>query len=100
VSTQEPPQFSMPLLQSVVHCLVEQTMPTGQLVLHEPQRPGSELRSTHAPLQASSGALHVKPHIPCAQVGVPPATSGHDLPQAPQFFGSLSVSTQTVPHAT
>ena len=51
VSTQAPPQLAMPPTQPSEHALAEQTLPTGHLVSQAPQRCGSLLRSTHAPLQ-------------------------------------------------
>jgi hypothetical protein len=73
-------------------------MPTGQTLSQEPQREGSALRSTQALPQRVSGGLHVKPHFPWLQVGVPPATFGHGSAHPPQFSGSPFGSMHAVPH--
>jgi len=43
--------------------------------------------------QSAIGELQFDtPHVPSVQVGVFPSVLGHAFPQAPQFFGSLSIT--------
>ena len=58
---------------------------------HAPQSEGSVVRSTQAPLQSVSPDAQVVVHTPAEQTW-PVAQA---MAQAPQLFGSLSVSVQT-----
>jgi hypothetical protein len=88
------PQKVSPAVHAVqtpnVHCSL-----TAHSLSHEPQFDSSVLRSTHAPLHSSSWPHPAPVQVPCKQTSVPVQA----VPQLPQLFGSLAVSTQTPPQS-
>ena len=54
------------------------------------------VRSTHAPPQSVYPLLQVMPHVPPLHAPAPLVTPGHLVPQPPQLFVSLFVSTQVL----
>src|SRR5581483_6662288 len=90
VSTHELPHTVWLLAHCDVHAELEHTWPGPHTVAQSPQCCGSDVSSTHAPLQFESEPGHVlEPHMPNAQVLPMPQRLRH----WPQLRGSLSVST-------
>lgn len=94
VSTQSPPQSSVPARQTQLPAL--HIWSRLQLLSQLPQWRGSLARSKQSPLQLSSPAAHV--HSPPAHAVA--STCWQRSPQAPQFLKSVFVSTQEPLHMT
>jgi hypothetical protein len=90
VETHEPLQFVLPGSHVMVHTPAEHVCPDGQAVAQVPQCIRSDVRSAHWSLQAENPLLHVTVHCPPTHDAEPFAGAAQALPQAPQFFGSLS----------
>ena len=75
-------------MHTTVQALLAQiAVPFGavpHLLPHEPQFVGSKRGSTHAPLHAMSGALHVGMHEPPLHA----CPAGHATPHLPQLASS------------
>jgi hypothetical protein len=94
--THAPLQFVVPEGQVVTHELLLQTWLFAHVVPQPPQLFGSLFVFVQSPLQSVSVGSHEPAHVPPLQNGeVPPHTFVHE----PQCVLSVSVSTQTPPHA-
>jgi hypothetical protein len=65
-----------------------------------PQFRASDAVFTHAPLQSESPEAHVTTQVLFMQLAVEFGGWGQTLPQSPQWFRSVRVSTQVVPQRT
>ena len=90
VSTQAPAQTIWPT--GHLQAPLKQVWLFMQVAPHVPQLVESLFRSTQAPPQALSPPAQLAEQTPLLHTGVVPEQT---VPQAPQFLGSLVVSTQT-----
>lgn len=88
-STQVPPQSV--IAASHTHAPAVQICPPVHATLQPPQLFTSDVVSMHEPVQSTSGAVHIEPHMP--RVHVSPGF-GQAVPHMPQFAVSVSRSMQ------
>jgi len=101
VSTQAPPHTDWP--DGHRHAPAAQLWPLRHAVGQEPQCATSVSRFASHPLPATPSQspkplLQTNPHVDEEQTAVAFARDGQAVPQAPQFAGLLTVSTQVPPH--
>jgi hypothetical protein len=99
VSTHAPEQFVSPESQAALQCPPEQTSPGPHATSHAPQCMGLVSSSTQLPSQEVEPDPQLISQCRSTQRALPPAGAGHSAPHFPQFCGSSSKLTHTLPHA-
>ena len=105
VVTQRPLQLVWPAGQRSTQVPLEQVCVAVHARPQAPQLATLVERFTSQPVvatpsQSAKPVAQVRPQRDAAQVRVALAPVGHEVPQAPQFAGSVAVSTQLDAHRT